>query len=374
MSRSTGPKPSLPALFWAFARIGTFTFGSGYAMIPMIRRELVTGRTWLGDDEFAEMLGLAQTAPGAMAVNTSVFAGYRLRGLRGAFVCCLGAVLPSFVIILLIAMAFGSLRRSTLVEAMLRGMRPAIVGLIFAAALDLGRSLLRTWKQLAVALSLFALDVAANPHPAVVVAFAALLGLIFPRIFSADALRARESGGEKGFVSFGMVLALFGAFFTIGALTFGGGYAMIPLIQKIVISQHHWLTGTEFLEILAISQITPGPIAINGATFVGYKIAGIGGSFAATLGVVLPSLIIVLALAGTFYKYRHLPVVENLSAALRVAVVALIAAAVIFVGRGAILLWKDAALAGAVVALLQLTKTNPILVLALAAGAGIVMY
>lgn len=366
--------PTLSRLFFSFAKIGAFTFGSGYAMIPMIRRELVTDRAWLGDDEFAEMLGLAQTAPGALAVNTSIFAGYRLRGLRGALACCLGAVLPSFVIILLIAMVFGRLRRMSVVEAMFRGMRPAIAGLILAAALDLGRSLLRTWKQLVVAAGLFALDVAINPHPAMVVGLAALLGVAWPQVFSTDEVWKGKGKREKGHVFFGTVLGLFGAFFTIGALTFGGGYAMIPLIQRIIISQHHWLTGTEFLEILAVSQMTPGPIAINAATFVGYKIAGTAGSAAATIGVVLPSLVIVLALAGVFYRYRHRPVVARLSSALRVAVIALIAAAVIFVGRNAILNWKDVVLAGVVVALLQKTKINPILVLVLAAGAGVVMY
>ncbi|NLG84638.1 MAG: chromate transporter [Firmicutes bacterium] len=195
-----------------------------------------------------------------------------------------------------------------------------------------------------------------------------------PRLFLPAGGEKEKKGREKGFFFLGTIPALFGAFFTIGALTFGGGYAMIPLIQRIIIGQHRWLNGTEFLEILAISQMTPGPIAINAATFVGYKIAGTMGSAAATVGVILPSLVIVLALAGVFYKYRHLPVVVQLSAALRVAVIALIAAAVISVGRGAISNWKDAVLAGAVVVLLLKTKISPFLVLVLAAGAGVMVY
>ncbi|NLG85414.1 MAG: chromate transporter, partial [Firmicutes bacterium] len=173
---SVSRPPTLARLFFSFAKIGAFTFGSGYAMIPMIRRELVEDKAWLTDEEFAEMVALVQTAPGALAVNTSVFAGYRLRGIGGALVCCLGAVLPSFITILAIATVFGRLRRLAVVEAMFRGMRPAIVGLILVAVLELGRGILRTWRQSVVAAVLFALDVTLNPHPIVVIILAALIG------------------------------------------------------------------------------------------------------------------------------------------------------------------------------------------------------
>ena len=285
--KSATPQPSLPALFWSFAKIGAFTIGGGYAMVPLIRAELVQSRAWLPDEEFAEILGLSQAAPGAIAINTATFAGYRLRGLAGALVGCLGVVLPSFGIILLIATLFGRFSRLSLVERMFRGMRPAIVGLILAAVIAMGRSILRTWRQWAVAGALFILIVLADPHPVLVLAAAGLIGCFLPGIVT-PATRQTMREGPRGIVLIGALIGLTLAFITIGALTFGGGYAMIPLIQRIIITQHGWLSTTQFLDIVAIAEMTPGPIAVNSATFVGYRVAGLAGATVATLGVVLP--------------------------------------------------------------------------------------
>ncbi|MGE5599191.1 MAG: chromate efflux transporter [Bacteroidota bacterium] len=361
--------PRTIALFWSFAKIGAFTIGGGYAMIPLIRAELVHGRHWLSDQEFAEILGLAQTAPGAIAVNTSILAGYRLRRLSGALAACLGAVLPSFLIILIVAAFFGQIRGQSLVDKVFRGMRPAIVGLIAAAVLSMGRSLLRSRPQWIVAVVLFILTLSADPHPVFVIALAGLIGYCLPGHQAAP-----DGRGQMGAVLPTVALSLAFSFFVIGSLTFGGGYAMIPLIQRVIISERGWLTTQQFLEIVAIAEMTPGPIAINSATFVGYRVGGLLGSAAATLGVVLPSLLLVLALASVFYRYRDLPAVQRVAAGLRTAVVALIAAAVVTVGRASIHTWLDAAVAGAVVALLRGTRIHPLLVLLGAAGAGAVLY
>jgi len=172
----------------------------------------------------------------------------------------------------------------------------------------------------------------------------------------------------------GRLLSIFGSYFSIGALTFGGGYAMISLMQRIVVDQHGWLTGPGFLDIIGLAGMLPGTIAINSATFIGYRVAGVAGACAAMLGVVVPSLLIVLLLASVFYRYRNLPAVLRVVSGLKMAVVAVIASAVISLGRSSILSWKDAALAGAVVALLSATKVHPILVIAGAAVAGLVLY
>ena len=371
--KSVQPHPTLPVLFWSFAKIGAFTIGGGYAMVPLIRAELVQRQAWLPDEEFAEILGLSQAAPGAIAINTAVFAGYRLRGLAGALVGCLGVVLPSFVIILAIATMFGRLSRLSLVERMFRGMRPAIVGLILAAVIAMSRSILRTWRQWAVAGALFILIVLADPHPILVLAAAGSIGCFLPGLV-APATRQKLREGEGGAVLVGALLGLTLAFFTIGALTFGGGYAMIPLIQRIIIAQHGWLNTTQFLDIVAIAEMTPGPIAVNSATFVGYRVAGLAGAVAATLGVVLPSLVIIIILASLFYRFRNLPIVFRTAAGLRMAVISLIAGAVITVGRSSILGWRDAAVAGAVVALLRATRIHPILVILGAAVVGVFLY
>lgn len=120
---------------------------------------------------------------------------------------------------------------------------------------------------------------------------------------------------------------LFLSFFHIGLLSFGGGYASMPLIQEQVVNKHAWLTLAEFADVITISQMTPGPIAINSSTFVGMRIAGILGAVVATLGCVLPSCLIVLSLAFLYQRYKNLSLVQSILAGLRPAVVALIASA-----------------------------------------------
>ena len=122
-----------------------------------------------------------------------------------------------------------------------------------------------------------------------------------------------------------ILLRLFWSFFLVGLFSFGGGYAALPLIQEQVTEINSWLTPTEFMDILVISQMTPGPIAINSSTFVGTKIAGIPGAIAATAGCVAPSCIIVLILAALYYRFKGLSLVQGIIKGLRPAVAALIA-------------------------------------------------
>ena len=120
------------------------------------------------------------------------------------------------------------------------------------------------------------------------------------------------------------LLALFGIFFKIGAFTFGGGYAMIPLIQKETVENKGWITDDDILEIIAIAESTPGPIAINSATFVGYRTAGFWGAFAATLGVVLPSFVIILAISFVLREFQELKAVRYAFNGIRAGVLALL--------------------------------------------------
>ena len=122
-------------------------------------------------------------------------------------------------------------------------------------------------------------------------------------------------------------LQLLISFFQIGLFSIGGGYAALPLIQEQVVDSHQWLTMSEFTNLITISQMTPGPIAINAATFVGNQIAGIPGSVVATLGCVLPSFLIVLTLAYFYFRYKNITIVQGILGGLRPTVVALIASA-----------------------------------------------
>ncbi len=133
----------LTTLFVSFFKIGLFTFGGGYAMIPLIEREVIDNRKWVERRDFLDLLTLAQSVPGPMSLNTAVFVGYRLRGLRGALATLLGSILPSFAIMLLIALFFAGVRRNPVVDAAFRGMRPAVVALIVGPVISLSRGMRR---------------------------------------------------------------------------------------------------------------------------------------------------------------------------------------------------------------------------------------
>ncbi len=126
------------------------------------------------------------------------------------------------------------------------------------------------------------------------------------------------------------------SFIKIGLFNFGGGYAMIPLIQR-EIESNGWITSAEFIDIIAIAEMTPGPIAVNTATYVGYKTAGIAGGLFATLGVSLPSLLIVMFISGFFFKYRKDPVYLSIFYGIRPVITALIASAAIFFAEASLL-------------------------------------
>ena len=126
-------------LFWSFFKVGVFTFGGGYAMVPLIEKELVDRRAWIDREEFLDLLTLAQTSPGPLALNTAVFVGYKIDRYRGAFSSVLGVVVPSFVIILLVALFFVSFEHEPVVEAVFKGMRPAVVALILAPIIHLSK-------------------------------------------------------------------------------------------------------------------------------------------------------------------------------------------------------------------------------------------
>ena len=123
---------------------------------------------------------------------------------------------------------------------------------------------------------------------------------------------------------FQRIWALFLTFLKIGAFTFGGGYAMIPLIQREVVDRRNWITGEDILDIVAIAESTPGPIAINSATFVGYRVAGFLGALAATLGVVIPSFAIILTISCVLQEFQHIQAVQYAFMGIRAGVLALI--------------------------------------------------
>ncbi|NLL71831.1 MAG: chromate transporter [Epulopiscium sp.] len=178
-------------------------------------------------------------------------------------------------------------------------------------------------------------------------------------------------------------------FFKLGLFSFGGGYAMIPLIEK-EIEKHGWMTATEFSNIIAIAEMTPGPIAVNSATFVGYKTAGLFGGIVATIGVALPSLLLILLVSQIFFTYQNHPVNKMIFYGIRPVIVGLITTATVFVGRTAFFNWevpfqgiKDllgflnfGSIVICIISLIAMIryKVHPILMIGISALMGIILF
>ncbi len=157
---------------------------------------------------------------------------------------------------------------------------------------------------------------------------------------------------------------LYRSFFTIGALTFGGGYAMLPMLEREIVNKHQWATQEEILNYLAIGQCTPGIIAVNTATFVGYKQKGVPGGIIATLGVVSPSVVIITVIALVLRQFMDIAWVQHAFAGIRVAVCALITASVIKLVKGGVKQWWQIALAVAAFLVVAFLKLSPVWVVA----------
>lgn len=165
-------------LFFTFSRIGTFTIGGGYAMLPLIEREVIN-KGWISKEDFIDLFAVSQSLPGIFAVNIAIFLGYKLKKLPGSIVCALGTVLPSFIIILAIALFFTHIQDNEWVEKIFKGFRPAVVALIAVPCITAAKSIGLTWKTAIIALIAALLIWLVGVSPVYIILVAALGGLIY---------------------------------------------------------------------------------------------------------------------------------------------------------------------------------------------------
>ena len=168
-------KVSLWQIFGVFAKIGAFTIGGGYAMIPIIQREM-SSRGWIPDEELPDIVALSQSAPGVMAVNISIFAGYRLRGIKGSIAATLGSILPSFLIILAIAAFFSAFKDNPWVERAFKGIRPVVIALIAVPMINMARKSCTTWWKWLLAILALVLVAFLSVSPIYILAVVLVLG------------------------------------------------------------------------------------------------------------------------------------------------------------------------------------------------------
>ena len=171
-----------------------------------------------------------------------------------------------------------------------------------------------------------------------------------------------------------LALKLFLAFLKIGTFSFGGGYAMLPFIQREIVQNNNWIDVNEFMDIIGISQMTPGPIAINSATFVGYKVLGVLGSIMATLGVIFTSVILISIISKMLEKFKESVVTKAALMGMRPVLIALIIKAFLDLAKESYLDLKSLIIAGIIGLVLLSKKLHPILVIVLAGVIGLIFY
>ncbi|PRR78339.1 Chromate transport protein [Clostridium liquoris] len=171
----------LLTMFWSFFKIGAFTFGGGYAMIPLIQGEVVDNKKWISKEDFLDILVISQSFPGALAVNTSIFIGYKIGGVIGAIMALLGTVLPSFMTILLIAAFFMEFRNYHYVDLAFKGISAAVPMLILIAVVSLSKSVEKNYINIIIILVTVFLISILNIHPVIVILIAGLYGYLYYR-------------------------------------------------------------------------------------------------------------------------------------------------------------------------------------------------
>ena len=304
------PTSTLREVAGAFLRLGA-TSHRGFAIMGVMQSELQERRGWVTKPRFVEGLAVVNMLPGATATQLAVFLGYARGGWWGALLGGLGFVLPAFAIMLVLSVTYATVGVSPVVRGALYGLGPVVIGVFVAALYRLGRTTVRgaTQAALGVAAALAVLVTALGV--AAVLTLAGVAGLVLfhrrpPRVLAAAALvttlvlvlawgaaaptvpaAAAVSATEAHAVSLGEIATFF---FKVGAFTVGGGLAMLAFIQQQVVEQRHWMTPREFVDGLALGQLTPGPILML-AAYVGYKVAGVAGAAVAAAAAFLPSFL-----------------------------------------------------------------------------------
>ena len=309
-------KKKLITLFFSTLYLSAFTFGGGYVIVTLMRKKFVSEYHWIDEDEMLDLIAIAQSSPGAIAVNGAIVVGYKLAGIAGIIVSVIATIIPPFVVISFISFCYEIFRTNIIIALILEGMQAGVGAVIVAVVFEMAAGIIHEKNifSLFIMISSFILTYFFNINVIYIIFICIMIGLI--KTFSMERT-----------CKIMILLQLFLSFLQIGAFSFGGGYAAMPLIQNQVVELHHWLTIPEFTDLITISQMTPGPIAINSATFVGIKIAGLPGAIIATLGCILPSCLIVTIIAWLYLKFRQMESLQSILNVLRPAVVALIASA-----------------------------------------------
>ena len=310
-------------LFVFFARLGATAFG-GPAILTRMREVTVAPRGWLANETFDEGLALSQTVPGATAVQLAAYIGLRGCGLGGAAAATLGFCLPAFVLMLVASVLYSRVAGWGAGQAVLHGLRAIVIVIVASSALDLGRRQFGQWRELAISAMAAALMLT-KCSPVLVVGIAALAGAVLLRGSGQGANTAKREPLPAGHIAKHVAVVLVAAACLLGLLftfapilgrlavvmmkvsvfAFGGGYAALPLMLHASVTGQGWLSAGEFMDGVALAQVSPGPLSIV-AAFVGYKVGNLPGALVATISVFFPCFVTIVAVAPWFERLARL--------------------------------------------------------------------
>lgn len=273
-------------IFWYFLRLGTLGFGGPIALLAQMQRELVVERKWITEEEFSNSVGLIKAMPGPLAFSTAAYFGTRRGGFWGGTIAGWTLILPAFLLMLVLAATYEGYSSIPIVDSALKGMQAASLAIIIYSIQSLaGYSYKKWWFWVFLALSLVLLRIdVAEP---VVILLAGVLAIFSRKLANSKALL---SIAPVFLINPERLAELSWVCVKTGAVVFGTGLAMVPILESDFVTRTGWLTPNEFMNALAFGQMTPGPVLIT-VTFAGYQVSGIVGAIVATGAIFFPSYI-----------------------------------------------------------------------------------
>jgi chromate transporter len=358
-----------------FLRLGTLGFGGPVALCGLMEKDLVQERGWLTRAEMRDAIAVSQSMPGPLAIQVGIFIAYMRGGFWGAWAGGWAFILPNFLIVAALAALYVHFGGLSWMTAIFYGVSPAVIALIIHSCWRLGKLGMEDWFQWAVAGLSFLVTVALQAEVAVLFIAAGMFGILhygslFRRLPPGAMAALAAPVGAGGGIAIGTTqttsLPLLGkllAFFLkAGSLTFGSGLVIVPFLEKGLVQETNWLNPREFLVAVAIGMLSPGPVVIT-ATFVGYLVAGFWGSLVSTVGIFLPSFLMVLIVAPIMLRHRNNRNVQGFVKGAFAAAIGTILGACVLLGKIAIGDWVTALITVAsLVTLFRFKVSNPLLI------------
>jgi len=364
-----------------FLRLGCLGFGGPVALVGQMERELVDGKQWLTKDQMRESIAICQSLPGPLAIQVGIYISYLRGGFWGAWAGGWAFILPNFIIVAALGALYVYLGDLKPVTAIFYGVSPAVIALILHSCYRLARLGMEDWLQWGIAAVCLAITVILQAEVALLFIGAGIVGILYygslfrkaPATLSGVVIVPAAAGPVAPVVGGSTLSKLLLFFLKAGSLTFGSGLVIVPFLEQGLVQQYNWLDERQFLIAVAIGMISPGPVVIT-ATFVGYLVAGFWGSLVSTIGIFLPSFLLILIAAPLLARHRGNANVQGFVKGAYAAAIGTILGACILLGRIAIGDWLTALTGIVSLAVLFRWKVSNPMLIAATAVVGLIAY